>query len=265
MRRLPPPGRDRALQPARLSRMRRSTRNRSRPSPTAATCPHGFPSMAKAISPARDACLRRRSAPSPQWVTAGAAEGDPKDLPPKPRFVTGWQLGQPDLVVTLDAPYTLAAGGGDVFRNFVLPAPVSKTKYVRAIEVRPGNKRIVHHANVLLDRSGWAAGRTRRMPARASRAWTSASRRRDSIPTVTSCSGSRAQAIPKSLPAWPGSWSLGPTSCSIRTFSPAAEPNNSSRPSGSTSRTRRPQSSRCWFNWSMTERSTSHRARRPSS
>ncbi len=91
-----------------------------------------------------------------QWTTAGAPEGDPKDLPPKPRFVAGWQLGQPDLVLTLEAPYTLAAGGGDVFRNFVLPAPVSKTKYVRAIEVRPGNKRIVHHANVLLDRSGWA-------------------------------------------------------------------------------------------------------------
>jgi Tfp pilus assembly protein PilF len=89
-----------------------------------------------------------------QWADGGAPEGDPADLPAAPKFVEDWQLGRPDLVVTLDKPYTLAASSSDVFRNFVLRPGVDHTRYVRAIEIRPGNKRIVHHANVLIDRSG---------------------------------------------------------------------------------------------------------------
>jgi Flp pilus assembly protein TadD len=89
-----------------------------------------------------------------QWAAQGAPEGNPADLPTQPKFVEGWQLGAPDMIVTLDKPYTLAAAGSDVFRNFVLRPAVNATRYVRAIEVRPGNKKIVHHANVLIDRSG---------------------------------------------------------------------------------------------------------------
>jgi Flp pilus assembly protein TadD len=96
------------------------------------------------------------------WAAVGAPEGDAKDAPPKPKFVEGWQLGQPDLVVTLDRPYTLAASGSDVFRNFVLRVPLDLTRYVRAAEIRPGNKRIVHHANVLIDRAGSSRLRDRK-------------------------------------------------------------------------------------------------------
>ena len=49
-------------------------------------------------------------------------------------------------------PYRLTAGGGDVFRNFVVPVQVNETKYVRAVELRPGDKRLVHHANIWIDR-----------------------------------------------------------------------------------------------------------------
>lgn len=97
-----------------------------------------------------------------QWAASGAAEGDPASLPAAPRFTEGWQLGKPDLVLTLDQPYTLAAAGPDVFRNFILHNPLGANRYVRAMEVRPGNKRIVHHANVLVDRSGSARGRDRK-------------------------------------------------------------------------------------------------------
>ncbi|MBI1791320.1 MAG: tetratricopeptide repeat protein [Acidobacteria bacterium] len=87
-----------------------------------------------------------------QWVEQGAAEGPATDLPPAPRFTEGWQLGTPDLVVRMPRPYLLAAQGGDVFRNFVAPVPLTETRYVRAVEIRPGNKRVVHHANILIDR-----------------------------------------------------------------------------------------------------------------
>ena len=88
------------------------------------------------------------------WVKQGEPEGNPADLPALPKFTVGWQLGPPDLVVKMTAPFHVPASGGDVFRNFVIPVPIDSTKYVRAIELRPGNTRVVHHANVVVDRTG---------------------------------------------------------------------------------------------------------------
>jgi Flp pilus assembly protein TadD len=88
-----------------------------------------------------------------RWVSQGMPEGDPADLPPAPRFTDGWQLGTPDMIVRMSQVYHLNAAARDVFRNFVLPVNLKETKYVRAFELRPGNKRVVHHANVIIDRS----------------------------------------------------------------------------------------------------------------
>lgn len=88
-----------------------------------------------------------------RWLAQGLREGSPADAPPVPAFTAGWQLGEPDLVVQASRPFTLRADGPDVFWNFVLRAPVSETRYVKAIEIRPGNARIVHHANLLVDRT----------------------------------------------------------------------------------------------------------------
>lgn len=86
-----------------------------------------------------------------EWVAQGALEGNPAELPPPPRVVEGWRLGQPDLIVTLPEPYLLPGGGPDILRNFVIPIPIGSTKYVRGIEFRPGNSRVVHHANLRID------------------------------------------------------------------------------------------------------------------
>lgn len=91
-----------------------------------------------------------------RWVEEGAVEGEPSDLPAVPRYHEGWQLGPPDLVLTLPRSYTLPPAGPDVFRNFVFPVPVEASRYVKAVEILPGNVRTVHHANVLVDRSGSA-------------------------------------------------------------------------------------------------------------
>ena len=87
-----------------------------------------------------------------EWVREGSIEGDAADLPPTPRFTAGWQIGPPDLIVQMPGPYRLAASGADVFRNFVVPVNLKEIKYVRAIELRPGNPRVVHHANIWIDR-----------------------------------------------------------------------------------------------------------------
>jgi len=86
-----------------------------------------------------------------RWVEQGAPEGDPADRPTVPAFPDGWQLGTPDLVLKSAESYTLEPGKGEVFRNFVFPVPSSPTRYVRAIEFRANNPRVLHHANVAVD------------------------------------------------------------------------------------------------------------------
>jgi tetratricopeptide (TPR) repeat protein len=90
------------------------------------------------------------------WIRSGSPEGDPADLPAEPAFAGGagrWQLGAPDVVVTMPAAFTVPPGGEDVFRTFVLPIPIARPRYVRALEFKPGNARVVHHATLGVDRT----------------------------------------------------------------------------------------------------------------
>ena len=91
-----------------------------------------------------------------RWIEEGEEEGAETDLPPPPQWATNWELGSPDLIAQMPTSYTLRADGPDVFRNFVIPLPVEKARYVRAIEFKPDNARIVHHATMMVDRSGAA-------------------------------------------------------------------------------------------------------------
>jgi tetratricopeptide (TPR) repeat protein len=89
-----------------------------------------------------------------QWADEGAREGDPADLPPPPPSPDGWLLGTPDLVVSMPRPYVLTAGGAEEFRNFAIPVHLPRTRYVTAVELHPGNPRVVHHAMIMTDPSG---------------------------------------------------------------------------------------------------------------
>ena len=86
-----------------------------------------------------------------QWVAQGSVEGELSDLSEPPQFNEGWQLGEPDLVVTMTEPYTLPTEGKDVFRNFVIPTNEPTLRYVQAVEFRPSNPKVVHHANLRVD------------------------------------------------------------------------------------------------------------------
>jgi tetratricopeptide (TPR) repeat protein len=86
------------------------------------------------------------------WAEQGTAEGNAADLPVKPKFAEGWQLGKPDVIVRATKPYALPASDSDNYWNFVFRAPVDRTRWLKAMEIRPGDKRLVHHANVLVDR-----------------------------------------------------------------------------------------------------------------
>ena len=88
-----------------------------------------------------------------RWVEQGAVEGNPADLPAAPKFVEGWRLGEPDLILNATKPLTLPPQGTDTYWNFIFPVPIKQTRWVKAVEIRPGDKRYVHHANILVDRA----------------------------------------------------------------------------------------------------------------
>lgn len=88
------------------------------------------------------------------WADAGTPEGDAADLPPAPKLTDGWHLGKPDLVIKMTEPFKVPGGGKDIIRNFVIPVELAESKMVKAVEFRPGNRKVVHHALCLLDISG---------------------------------------------------------------------------------------------------------------
>jgi Flp pilus assembly protein TadD len=88
-----------------------------------------------------------------KWVADGTPEGNRDEVPPAPKFTSGWQLGTPDLVLKASAPFEVPASGSDVYWNFIFRSPLNSSRFIKAIEIHPGEKRLVHHANLLVDRS----------------------------------------------------------------------------------------------------------------
>jgi hypothetical protein len=83
------------------------------------------------------------------WVDKGAAEGDRRDLPKPPLFTEGWKLGTPDRVVDIGQDFAVTPGN-DAYEHFVVPTNFQTGIWIRAAEIRPGNRRVVHHVHVNL-------------------------------------------------------------------------------------------------------------------
>ncbi len=79
------------------------------------------------------------------WVDGGAKEGAVKDLPPAPKFVEGWSIGKPDVIVEMPEDYTLEASGPDEYQYFEVATNFTEDKYVQMAEARPSNRKVVHH------------------------------------------------------------------------------------------------------------------------
>ena len=82
-----------------------------------------------------------------RWINNGAPEGDRKDLPAVPTFTEGWMVGEPDLVLTLPE-YTVPADGVVEYEYIEVPTNLTEDRWIRGLEVRPGNREVVHHVIV---------------------------------------------------------------------------------------------------------------------
>ncbi len=118
------------------------------------------------------------------WIAAGAPEGNPADLPVKAPAAGGWQLGEPDAVVSMPQAFTVPEGG-DTYRCFVLPYEIGAASWIKAVQVAPGNRALVHHALLFADPEG------------VSEAWDGA----DGRPGYD-CFGSAGEGVDEVLAAW---------------------------------------------------------------
>ena len=98
------------------------------------------------------------------WAKQGAPQGDAKLEPKLPIFPKGSQVGVPDLVVSFKQAYKHVGNNKDEYRYFVLPTNLKVAKDVVSMEVRPGNKKIVHHTLAWADSTGASAADDAKTP-----------------------------------------------------------------------------------------------------
>src|SRR5262249_11978963 len=77
-----------------------------------------------------------------------------KDLPPMPQFAEGWTIGTPDVVLQMAEEYTVPADGTVQYLYFTIPTGFTEDKWIQAMEIRPGNRSVVHHVIAFAEEPG---------------------------------------------------------------------------------------------------------------
>jgi hypothetical protein len=98
-----------------------------------------------------DASLSQREIDTlARWADEGAAAGDPKDAPPPRAFADGWNIGTPDVVIEMPQPYEVPARGTVEYTYVIVPTGFKTDTWISAAEVRPGDRRVMHHATIFM-------------------------------------------------------------------------------------------------------------------
>jgi hypothetical protein len=84
------------------------------------------------------------------WAEGGAPAGSPHDAPPAPRWVKGWNITQPDVVVHMPQAVAIPAHGAVEYTYEIVPTGFTQDKWVQMSEVRPTARDHVHHAVVYI-------------------------------------------------------------------------------------------------------------------
>jgi hypothetical protein len=84
-----------------------------------------------------------------KWVDAGAPEGDAADMPKPPTFASedDWFTGKPDLMVTTN-DFVMYANGPDWWIDQYADMTLTEDRWIKSMEIKPSNRRIVHHSVV---------------------------------------------------------------------------------------------------------------------
>ncbi len=98
-----------------------------------------------------------------KWADTGAAKGDLRDAPPPKTWPEGWNLPSHDLELAMPRAFEVPASGAVEYQYFPIPTGFKEDRWVQAVEVRPGNRKVVHHIVVYIREPGstWTGGPTK--------------------------------------------------------------------------------------------------------
>ena len=104
---------------------------------------HAAPEHGKFANDARLSAVEKRTIHD--WVAAGAPQGDLSDLPSPARFVDGWRIPKPDMVLDMPNEVEIPAEGTMPYKLVMIDPKLTSDIWVRSSQVRPGNASVVHH------------------------------------------------------------------------------------------------------------------------
>ena len=91
-------------------------------------------------------------------IVTWAAGGTPRDWSgdfnkqlPTVTLPKQWKLGQPDLVVSMESEYTLAANAVEETKDFSIPSGITEVKWVRAADLLPDTPTMVRDAIISVE------------------------------------------------------------------------------------------------------------------
>jgi hypothetical protein len=107
---------------------------------------HADPSIGQFVNERRLTAAQKATIQA--WVAAGAPEGLAADLPTAPTYPSGWRIGVPDAVLTMQEDYPIPATGTVPYQYFEVPTNFAEDRWIQSWELRPGNRAVVHHVIV---------------------------------------------------------------------------------------------------------------------
>ncbi|MBZ5609946.1 MAG: thiol-disulfide isomerase [Acidobacteriia bacterium] len=93
------------------------------------------------------------------WADSGALPGDLATAPGPVQFAEGWRIGTPDVIFEMPKEFQVPATGVVDYQWIKIPTGFTKDIWVEAVEVRPGNRQVVHHSVVYTREPGLLYGK----------------------------------------------------------------------------------------------------------
>ncbi|MGA2184070.1 MAG: thiol-disulfide isomerase [Bryobacteraceae bacterium] len=87
------------------------------------------------------------------WVEAGAPEGSPSEAPAPVHWESGWNIS-PDIIFSMPEPFRIPAKATIGYQYLIIPTHFSMDRWVKAVEIRPSDRRVVHDAVLYLREPG---------------------------------------------------------------------------------------------------------------
>jgi hypothetical protein len=98
-----------------------------------------------------------------KWADSGSAKGNSRDAPAAKVWPEGWNLPVHDLELQMDREFEVPTSGAVEYQYFPIHTGFKEDRWIQAVEVRPGNRSVVHHIVVYIREAGssWTGGPTK--------------------------------------------------------------------------------------------------------